>query len=105
MVVLFVQSAVLTSVVLTDQTESGPNLMSYRDATSPQAVLRFTPQVTADEITRFLDAHNATVIDGPKRGLYTVRLSTAILPEAEVIRIVQRMQAEAKIIEFIAIKD
>jgi anti-sigma-K factor RskA len=104
-VVLFVQSAVLTSVVLTDQTELGPNLMSYRDATSPQAVLRFTPQVTADEITRFLDAHNATVIDGPKRGLYTVRLSTAILPEAEVTRIVQRMQAETKIVEFIATKE
>jgi hypothetical protein len=37
-----------------------------------------------------------------KGGLYKIRLAVTGLPKAELIKLVQRMQAESKIVEFIA---
>lgn len=103
-IALFVQAAVLTTVVIKDQSGSGLELSSYGNTSNAHAVVRFTPQVTASEITRFLNAHHAAVVDGPKRGLYSIRFVTA-LPKPEIAKIVQRMQSESRIVEFIATKE
>ena len=71
------------------------------------ALVRFAPQASVADITKFLDAHKAAIVDGPdmqKGGLYSIRLAVTGLPKAEVIKLVQRMQAESKIVEFIATK-
>jgi hypothetical protein len=68
-------------------------------------VVRFAPQASVADITKFLDAHKALMVDGPdmkKGGLYKIRLAVTGLPRAELIKLVQRMQAESKIVEFIA---
>ena len=70
------------------------------------AVVRFIPQASLGDITNFLGAHKAAVVDGPKPGgLYRIRLSQAPLPRDEVSRIVKRMQDESKIVGFIAAAD
>jgi hypothetical protein len=70
------------------------------------AVVRFAHQATANDITNFLGAHKATVVEGPLAGqLYRMRLSETKLPEEEVNNIVRQMQSESKIVEFVAAKE
>lgn len=104
-VALFAQAAVLTAIVVKDQ-PGGPELMSASNTSIAHAVVRFTPHATVSDITRFLNAHNAVVVDGPKRSdLYSIRLAVAGLTNADITRIVQRMQSESKVVEFIAKKE
>jgi anti-sigma-K factor RskA len=106
-VAIFVQAAVLTSVVIKDQTGQNFGLASQATGDGTLAVVRFAPQASVAEITKFLDAHKAVMVDGPnmqRGGLYSIRLAVTGLPKAELIKLVQRMQAESKIVEFIATK-
>jgi len=70
------------------------------------AVVRFAPQATADDMTNFLRAYKATVVEGPLKGqFYRIRLSETKLPEEEVGKIVRQMQSESKVVSFIAAKE
>src|SRR6476620_707912 len=102
-VVLLVQAAALTTVMVKDQAAQGPELASYSQETG-LAAIRFTPQASASDITRFLEAYNAVMVDGPKRGLYKIRIGNSEVASAEVARIVKRMEADTRIVEFIAIQ-
>ena len=68
--------------------------------------MRFAPQATANDITNFLGAHKATVVEGPLAGqLYRIRLSETKLPKEEVNNIVRQLQSESKIVDFVAAKE
>jgi hypothetical protein len=70
------------------------------------AVVRFAPQATANDITKFLGTYKATVMDGPLAGqVYRIRLSETKLPKEEVNKIVGQMQSESKIVDFIVAKE
>jgi anti-sigma-K factor RskA len=102
---ILVQGAVLTSVAVRDQSGT-PTVLASADTTgsAPELVIRFAPQASVADITRFLDAHEAKVVDGPsKLRAYTVRLTGAKKPELP--QIAQKIQGESKIVEFVAIKD
>src|SRR5882757_6857861 len=84
-VVVLIQSAVMTSVLLKDQGGSKFGLASSPDPTaggSSRIVVRFVPQATSADITRFLSSHKAEVVGGPKDGNYTVRLATGVPKDA-----------------------
>jgi len=103
---LLVQSAIIAGVVLKEETGSvGPKLASAVSKGS-FAVIRFTPQATADEITKFLGAYKATLVEGPLKtggGLYRIRLADNQLPPADVGKIIRQMQDhDARIVGFIA---
>jgi hypothetical protein len=104
-VAILVQAAVIATVVVKEQgVPSAPSLASAPSEGS-FAVVRFAPQATANDITNFLGAFKATLVEGPlnMRGqLYRIRLSETKLPKDEVGKIVREMQAEAKIVGFIA---
>jgi anti-sigma-K factor RskA len=64
-VAILVQAAVIASVVVKEQgSPSGPELASAPNGGS-YAVVRFAPQATANDITNFLGAYKAKVVDGP----------------------------------------
>lgn len=103
---IVLQAAVLTSIVVRDPaTQSGPTLAS--DSNGEQlAIVRFIPNVSLADVTRFLDTNQATVVHGPRRGgFYEIRISTTRLPEEDFLRAIQRMRAESRIVEFIAVKN
>jgi anti-sigma-K factor RskA len=105
-VAIMLQAAVLTSVVVNEQTGTqGTELASAPTSDGMLAVIRFAPQANAAEITNFLDAYKVVMVDGPKKGLYTIRFTTPGMPKADVFKSVQRMQTESKIVEFIASKE
>ncbi len=86
--------------------------VSYETASAPEqhvtggsfALVRFAPQVTADQITAFLKTHNATIVEGPNpgTGMYRVRVASKALPSEEVARIVKSMQADTHVVGFVA---
>jgi hypothetical protein len=67
-------------------------------------MVRFAAQATAADITNFLGAHKASMVEGPKPGgLYKVKLTDSKLAADEVGKIVKQMQEESKIVSFIAV--
>jgi hypothetical protein len=104
-VAILVQAAVIAAVVVKEQSSpSEPELASAPNEGS-YAVVRFAPQATANDITNFLGAYKATVVEGPLAGqLYRIRLSETKLPKEEVGKIVRQMQSE-KVVDFIAAKE
>ena len=104
-VVLALQAAVLTSVVVRDQGATTHELASH-DNGSQLAVVRFAPQATLADVTRFLDINNVAIVQGPKKGgLYDIRLTTPPVSQDEFNRLIQKMKAESRIVEFIAVKN
>jgi hypothetical protein len=102
------QAAVIAAVVVKEQgSSSGPELASAPSEGS-YAVVRFAPQATANDITNFLGAYKATVVEGPLNmggQLYRIRLSETKLPKEEVGKIVRQMQSESKVVDYIAAKE
>jgi hypothetical protein len=107
-VAILLQAAVIAAIVVKEQgAPSGPSLASAPSDGS-FAVVRFAPQATANDITNFLGAYKATVVEGPLNmggQLYRIRLSDTKLPKDEVGKIVRQMQEESKIVGFIAAKE
>src|SRR5438128_7565725 len=105
-VAILVQAAVIAAVVVKEQgSPSEPGLASAPSEGS-YAVVRFAPQATADDITKFLGAYKATVVEGPLRGqLYRIRLSETKLQKEEVGKLVRQMQSESNVVNFIAAKE
>jgi len=107
-VAILLQAAVIAAIVVKEQgAPSGPSLASAPSDGS-FAVVRFAPQATANDITNFLGAYKATVVEGPLNmggQLYRIRLSETKLPKDEVGKIVRQMQEESKIVGFIAAKE
>jgi hypothetical protein len=108
LVAIVAQAAVIVAVVLKEETPvSGFKVAS---AVSPGsfAVVRFAPQATANDITHFLAAYKASLVEGPLKSggsLYRIRLADTRLPADEVGKIVQHMQEESRIVGFIAPAD
>ena len=101
---LLLQAGVITGVVMNErgggyQTASAP-------ATAPvegsYAVIRFAPQASAADITRFLETNKLSVVSGPATGgMYRVRVAVTGMPKGELARVVKQLQQD-KTVDFIA---
>jgi anti-sigma-K factor RskA len=102
-VVLFLQSAMLTAVLMKDHADTPtPQLASANTSSNAHAMIRFSPQATSAEIISLLNAHGAEIVDGPRNGsFFRIRFSAELSSE-EIVRKVQRMQSETKVVEFVA---
>ena len=102
---LIVQAAVLTTVAVRAPDNATHELASANDGIQ-RAVVRFTANASLADVTRFLGINKATVVAGPNRGgMYEIRLNGSPMSEADFARAIQRMKAESRIVEFIAIKN
>src|SRR5262250_3062586 len=102
-VAILLQAAVIAAIVVKEGAPGGPSLASVPSDGS-FAVVRFAPQATANDITKFLGAYKATLVEGPLNmggQLYRIRLSETKLPRDEVGKIVRQMQSESKVVGFI----
>jgi len=99
---ILVQGAVLTEWAVKDQAGGGIGLASISEG--PAIMVRFAPQATAAEITSFLGTYKADLVAGPRPGnFYQIRVSG--LKADEIPSVVARMQAESKIVEFVAARE
>jgi anti-sigma factor RsiW len=105
---ILVQAGFIASVML-NETKTG----GYQTASAPTtaadagifALIRFAPQASADEVTKFLESNKLSIASGPTAdGLYKVRVAVTGIPKAELARIVKKLQ-EDKAVGFIATTD
>jgi len=96
--VLLAQAAALTTVIVKEQAASQSVELASTGETGIAAI-RFTAQASMIDITRFLETYNAVLVDGPKRGLYKIRIGNSDAPSADISKIVQKMQPETKVVE------
>jgi anti-sigma factor RsiW len=104
-VAILLQAGLLAGIMLNETKTSG-----YQTASAPTTdpevgaftVIRFAPQASSDDITRFLETNKLSIAAGPMAGgLYKVRVAVTGIPKAELARIVKKLQ-EDKVVSFIA---
>jgi hypothetical protein len=100
---IVLQTALLTGVLL----KGGSRPANYEVASErgdqvalqgSEVLVRFAPQASAAEITRFLQAHQATIVSGPASDLYRVRVAPTRLPKDQLDDIVKALQSERNVI-------
>ena len=109
-VISALQAGLIGSMVLGDRgtgTPKGGFETASRPATETMtgsfALVGFAPQATAADITKFLDANQLAVVDGPRAGgMYRVRISKTPVAKDEAARIASRLGSESAIVRFIA---
>ena len=100
---ILVQGAVLTEWAVKDQAGGGIGLASISEG--PAIMVRFAPQATAAEITSFLGTYKADLVAGPRPGnFYQLSVSGLKSPD-EISAVAARMQAESRIVEFVAARE
>jgi anti-sigma factor RsiW len=101
---ILLQAGVITSLVSDRGGEANYRTVSVEPGQKEQgafALIRFAPNATAADITKFLEDNKAVVVDGPKAGVYRVRVAVTGLPKDELARIVKQMQ-DNKAVSFAA---
>ena len=102
---ILLQAGIIASVVVKETAPAG-----YVTASAPSTdpgvgaftLIRFAPQATQDDVTKFLEANKLSIVAGPSSGgLYKVRVAVTGLPKEELATIVKRLQAD-KSVGFIA---
>ncbi|MBV9127290.1 MAG: zf-HC2 domain-containing protein [Verrucomicrobia bacterium] len=107
---IVLQAGLLAGLYLGEPGSEQP--AAFRTASAPTrsfapagsyALIGFTAQASAADVTKFLETHKAAIVDGPKPGgLYRIRVAQAALPKADLAAIVKQMQDESKIVRFVA---
>jgi anti-sigma factor RsiW len=107
-VAILLQAGLIAGIVIKEKSAGG-----YETASAPSSdpgvgaftIIRFAPQASSDDITKFLEANKLQIAAGPMSGgLYKVRVSMTGLPKADLARIVKKLQ-EDKVVGFIATTD
>jgi anti-sigma factor RsiW len=104
-VAILLQAGLIAGVMLNETKTSG-----YQTASAPTTdpgagaftLIRFAPQASSDDITKFLESNKLSIAAGPMAGgLYKVRVAVTGIPKSELARIVKKLQ-EDKVVGFIA---
>jgi hypothetical protein len=102
---IVLQAGVIGVVLLKENSGSGYETASAPSAISGEgtyALIRFQPQVSAADITRFLEAHKLNIAEGPLAGgLFRVRIAPAKLSKVDRDRLITTLQTD-KTVSFIA---
>jgi hypothetical protein len=103
-VAILLQAGLLADIML-KETKTG-----YETASAPTTdpgvgaftLIRFAPQASWDDITKFLEANKLSIAAGPMAGgLYKVRVAVTGIPKGELANIVKKLQQD-KVVGFIA---
>ena len=109
-IVMMLQAGVIARLVLQDRVEPRS---SFETASAPApatrgielgsfALVRFAPQANMADVTRFLDAHDAVIVDGPRPGgpggMYRVRIARHYVGKDELDRLVREFQSASNLI-------
>jgi hypothetical protein len=104
-IAILLQAGVIASIVLKDkaggyQTASAPTNPPVGEGAF--TLIRFAPQATQDDVSKFLEANKFSITAGPMAGgLYKVRVSMTAMPKADLAEIVKKLQVD-KVVTFIA---
>ncbi|GIK80453.1 MAG: hypothetical protein KJZ73_10940 [Pseudorhodoplanes sp.] len=102
---LLLQAGIITGVLMQERGETGYRTVSVEPGQKAEAgtfvLVRFAPEATAADITRLLEDNKAALVDGPKAGLYRVRVAVTGLSKDELGRVIRQLQ-DNKAVGFVA---
>jgi anti-sigma factor RsiW len=100
-IVILLQAGVIGGVLLHERGTELASVAEMAPATAGSyALIRFAPQASATDITAFLDSRKAAIVDGPRGGLYRVRVAETALTKDELARLVKGMQDDRAVFGF-----
>jgi hypothetical protein len=99
---LLLQAGVIGAILAmqqtaTFQTASLPNetiVRSLGQETAPRAFVRFAPDARVSDITAFLDAHQAVIIDSTAGGMFRLQFGDKPMSRQEIAALMTRLQNE-----------
>lgn len=104
--VIVLQAGIIAGLFVGERGGKGfETVLEVGGHTGPGAfvLIGFAPDANVADITKFLQSHKATVIEGPdSNALFRVRVAEGRLPKDELGRIVKGMQEDGKIVRFAA---
>ena len=95
---ILLQAGLIAGILLNEKSSSG-----YETAAVPASagdkgdyvLIRFQPQASAADITKFLETNKLSIAAGPSAGgLYRVRIAGSKLPQADAARIIKTLQID-----------
>jgi hypothetical protein len=112
-VIILLQVGVIAKLVLQDQGDGTFKPASYQDTVQTRgldigayALVRFAPQASIADVTRFLDSRHALIVDGPRPGgpggMYRIRIAESRLLRDELDRAVKDFQSASNLVVFAA---
>jgi hypothetical protein len=119
--IVLLQAGVITRLVMEEHESAAPpvqaaasatDMPTFETASAPitrglevdsYALVRFAPQASIADINKFLDDHDAAIVDGPKAGgVYRVRVAHGSLSRQQLARTVKELEADKSIVSFAA---
>ncbi len=104
-IAILLQAGLIATVLVKENATGG-----YQTASAPSTdpgvgaftLIRFAPQATQDDVTKFLESNKLSIAAGPMSGgMYKVRVSMAAMPKADLAALAKKLQ-ENKLVGFIA---
>jgi hypothetical protein len=104
-IAILLQAGLIADIML-KETKTGGYETASAPTTDPGVgaftLIRFAPQATSDDVTKFLEANKLSIAAGPMAGgLYKVRVAVTGIPKGELANIVKKLQQD-KVVGFIA---
>jgi hypothetical protein len=99
-IALLLQAGVI-GAILTRKLPGGYEIASYAGQISAgtPVLVRFQPDARSSDITKFLDANNASIVTGPKAGMFRIQFGDKTIAKADADALLNKLQSE-KIISF-----
>ena len=105
-IAILLQAGVIGGILLKEKSAGGYETAAATKSTVGEgayALIRFQPQASAADVTKFLETNKLSIADGPSAGgLYRVRIAAKATPKADLDRILKTLQ-EDKVVGFIAV--
>ena len=104
-IAILLQAGFIADIML-KETKTGGYETASAPTTDPGVgaftLIRFAPQASSDDITKFLESNKLSIAAGPMAGgLYKVRVAVTGIPKGELANIVKKLQQD-KVVGFIA---
>ena len=104
-IAILLQAGLIADIML-KETKTGGYETASAPTTDPGVgaftLIRFAPQATSDDVTKFLESNKLSIAAGPMAGgLYKVRVAVTGIPKGELANVVKKLQQD-KVVGFIA---
>lgn len=103
---LLLQAGVIGTVLVKDRAGGKFQTAAFpaQSSAGTFGLLRFAPDAKADDIAQLLNNYNASIVSGPKAGMFRVRFGDKPLSKQDAAQLMARLQAE-KIVSLVVSAD
>jgi hypothetical protein len=103
---LLLQAGVIGTVLVKDRTGGNFQTAAFpaQSKTGTFGLLRFAPDAKADDIAQLLNNYNASIVSGPKAGMFRVQFGDKALSKEDAAQLLTRLQGE-KIVSMVVSAD